>query len=152
MFQTTSFSPNCNYSVAPTTGRDRVSRLAVPSNLLVRRLLPLFTAGILAVSASSVLHNAAGTRAALLRAPGATAADSVGVRQQGLAVAYSERRLAQFGLTAAQLAAALPADTAQSRPGQVVLRADAAGGLQSVADKKLGGLRVGDVAMVVRLP
>ncbi len=152
----------------------------IDAALIGRRLLPLLTvaalAGVVAgrpaelagpsAPAMSVLQaatpqalgDAAETlRAALLRTPGVGAVAFDGLRQQGVAVAYAPRRLAGFGITPAQLAAALPVDGAASRPGYLMLRAeDGPASLQDAAALPVRAAgrvyRLGDVALVARAP
>ena len=119
---------------------------------------PAFTAPVIVQdsSVSALRDKAEAMRARLLGSPGVGAVTITGLRQQGLAVEYTPRRLARLGLTPASLAIAVPADQAQSRPGHLVLRTEAAGDVQGVADLpvRAGGrtLRLGDVAMVMRVP
>ena len=118
----------------------------------------MFTAPVIVQDSSvtALRDKAEAMRAEMLREPGVAAVTITGLRQQGLAVEYSPRRLAEFGLTTASLAAMLPADQAHSRPGHLVLQAKAAGDMQGVANLPVqaGGraFRLGDVAMVMLVP
>ena len=162
------------------SGASRHAFLSVEPGVIGRRLLLVVAAGALAAATASVPPRAApvpaftspvivqdgsvaalrdkaeAMRADMLRLPDVAAVTITGLRQQGLAVEYTTRRLARFGLTAASLAAAVPADLAQSRPGHLVLQAQAAGDLQGVANLPVRGagqvFRLGDVAMVMRAP
>ncbi len=153
---------------------------SVDPGVIARRLLPVLAAGALAVAAAGGTHGAAPApgftspvivrdgsvvalrdkaeemRARMSALPGVGAVTLIRLREQGLAVEYTPRRLARFGLTLSSLEAAVPADQAHSRPGHLVLRAEAAGDLQGVADLpvRAGGriFRLGDVAMVMRVP
>ncbi len=95
-------------------------------------------------------------RAQLLRQPGVAAVNINGLRQQRLAVEYAPRVLASYGITPAELAASLPVDPAQTRPGHLAVRTDAAGldSPQDVANLPVRAgarvFRLGDVAMVSR--
>ena len=105
---------------------------------------------------SALRDKAEAMRAKLSALPGVAAVTLSGLQQQGLSVEYTPRRLASLGLAPAALAASVPADTARSRPGHLVLRAGAAGDLQDVANLPVhaGGrvFRLGDVALVMRMP
>ncbi len=175
MFQSQAICATQTFATSP-----RRALFAVEPGVIGRRLLPLLTVGALAgafamtphgavqapaftspviVQDSSVValrDKAEAMRAKMSSLPNVAAVTVVGLRQQGLAVEYTPRRLASFGLTPANLAAAVPADQAQSRPGHLVLQTSAAGDLQSVANLpvRAGGqvFRLGDVAMVMRVP
>ena len=152
---------------------------AMEPGVIARRVLPILAAGALVAAVAAVPHGVAAPtltspvivqdasvtslrdkteamRAQLSDQPGVTAVIVSGLRQQGLSVEYTPRRLASFGLTPASLAAALPTDAAASRPGHLALRADASADLQDLANLpvRAGGqvFRLGDVAMVMRSP
>ena len=119
---------------------------------------PAFTSPVI-VQDSSVMalrDKAEAMRAEMSSLPNVAAVTIIGLRQQGLAVEYTPRRLASFGLTPASLAAAVPADQAQSRPGHLALQTSAAADLQSVANLPVRAgdqvFRLGNVAMVTRVP
>ncbi len=174
MFQSQAACPTQNF---PTSRRTVCS---VEPGLIGRRLLPVLAMGALLAAAASVQNGAnsasafAGPvtvqdssvtalrdkaeamRAKLSVLPKVAGVSIAGLVQQGLSVEYTQRRLAGFGLTSASLAAAVPVDAAQSRPGHLVLQASAAADLQGVANLpvRAGGrvFRLGDVAMVMRSP
>ncbi len=103
-----------------------------------------------AETAARLRDEAEALRARLLQVEGVTAVRLVGLNQTRLAVEYAPRRLARSGLTPADLRAVLPVDEAQTRPGHLALRSDTALDVQAVADLRLKGTRLGDVALVVR--
>ncbi len=155
---------------------------AIEPGLIGRRLLPIVTAGALLAAVATVPHGAApvsspafantvivrdasvtalrdkveAMRAQLRHLPGVGAVTITGLHQQGLAVDYNARHLAGFGLTPDDLAASVPSDQAQSRPGHLVLQATAEGDVQAVANLPVRAgrqvFRLGDVAMVLRAP
>ncbi len=175
MFQSHAICASQNYAAS-----SRHTLFAAEPGLIGRRLLAVTAAGALVAAAAiipqgkarapafsapvivqdsnvvALRDKAEAMRAAMLRLPGVAAVTITGLRQQGLAVEYTPGRLAKLGLTAASLAAALPADQAQSQPGHLVLQAKAAGDMQGVANfpVRAGGrvFRLGDVAMVMRVP
>ena len=90
-------------------------------------------------------------RARLLAQPGVSAVTLEGLRQQGLAIDYSPRRLAALGISPQELAAGLQTDASQSRPGHLALAAGSQPSRRSVADRVVKGVRLGDVAVVSRV-
>ena len=162
--------------------RTRVSFFSAEPGLIGRRLLPVLAAAALVAALGRVPHQSAtapdaGTspvivqdadagalrdkaeamRAQLLRTPGVGAVTITGLRQQRLVVDYTTPHLARFGLTQADLAASLPVDEGQSRPGHLALQPLAAPeSLQEAASLPIhaGGrvFRLGDVALVCRAP
>ena len=175
MFQSQSACTVENFPITP-----RHAFFSVQPGLIARRLLPVLAAGGLVMASASVPHEtgrvpayaspvivqdasvttlrdkAEAMRSEMARLPGVAAVTITGLRQQGLSVEYMPHRLSGFGLAASNLAAVLPVDPVQSRPGHLVLRPEAAGDMQAVANLPVhaGGqvFRLGDVAMVMRAP
>ncbi len=108
------------------------------------------TVELRAETAAGLRDQAEAMRARLLQIEGVTEVRLVGLNQTRLAVEYAPRRLARFGLTPADLLAVLPMDEAQTRPGHLALRCDVMLDFQAVAELRVRGRRLGDVAMVSR--
>jgi multidrug efflux pump subunit AcrB len=110
-----------------------------------------------AATTVALAEQAEAMRADLLAQPGVRAVALVGLRQQGLSVEYSPRRLSALGISPADLQAALPVDMAHSHLGHLAIRADVdVGGLQQLANMPVQAgqrvYRLGDVAAPVRTP
>jgi multidrug efflux pump subunit AcrB len=110
-----------------------------------------------AATTSALAAQAEAMRADLLAKPGVRTVTFDGLRQQGLSVEYSPRRLSALGISTADLQAALPVDMTHSRPGHLALRADAdIDGLQQLANLPIRAghrvFRLGDVAAPLRAP
>ena len=105
-----------------------------------------------------VLRDAAeDLRARVLAVPGVGAVSLHGLQSSGVEVQYTASHLARFGVSPADLRAALPVQAANSAPGHLAVRIDAAqNGVQPIADMPVRAgqrvLRLGDVAAVVRTP
>ncbi len=129
-----------------------------PADGLPAAVTPFEAATLVAhgdVSSAALLDAAETVRARLLSISGVGSVSLRGLQPGGVEVDYAPARLARFGLTAADLRAALPVQAGRSAPGRLAIQQDAAqSGPQSLADMPVvaGGhvLRVGDVATVVR--